>query len=145
MKKHEQSIIVEEIFNAPVNILWEAITDHSQMIKWYFDNIPEFKPEVGFETQFIVENEGRVFPHIWKVIEAVPNQKITYTWRFEGYPGDSYVTFDLSEADNKTKLTLTVTVLEDFPDDIPEFRRESCIGGWNYFLGENLSNYLNNK
>jgi hypothetical protein len=40
---------------------------------------------------------------------------------------------------------LTVEVLEDFPDDIPEFRRESCIGGWNYFINHRLKEYLDKK
>jgi uncharacterized protein YndB with AHSA1/START domain len=142
MKKEEKPIIVEETFNVPANRVWKAITEHSQMVQWYFDNIPAFAPVVGFETQFNVENEGRNFPHLWKVTEAVPNEKITYTWRFEGYPGDSYVTFHLSEADNQTKLKLTVTVLEDFPDEVPEFRRESCVGGWEYFINNRLKEYL---
>ena len=142
MRIDEEPVIVEETFNVPAAKVWEAITDHSQMIQWYFDNIPNFKPEIGFETQFIIENEGRTFPHLWKVTEAVPNKRITYTWRFEGYPGDSYVTFDLSEESGQTKLKLTVTVLEDFPDDIPEFRRESCVGGWNYFINNRLKEFL---
>ena len=144
MRIDEEPVIVEETFNVPAAKVWEAITDHSQMIQWYFDNIPNFKPEIGFETQFIIENEGRTFPHLWKVTEAVPNKRITYTWRFEGYPGDSYVTFDLSEESGQTKLKLTVTVLEDFPDDIPEFRRESCVGGWNYFINNRLKEFMKN-
>ena len=144
MRIDEDPVIVEETFNLPAAKVWEAITDHSQMIQWYFDNIPGFKPEIGFETQFIIENEGRTFPHMWKVTEAIPNKSITYTWRFEGYPGDSYVTFDLSEEGSQTKLRLTVTVLEDFPDEIPEFRRESCLGGWNYFINNRLKEFLKN-
>jgi hypothetical protein len=33
-------------------------------------------------------------------------------------------------------------VVEDFPDDIPEFDRESCQSGWNYLISESLSSYL---
>jgi len=42
-------------------------------------------------------------------------------------------------------LTLTTQITEDFDDSIPEFKRESCIGGWNYFLKERLFNYLKQK
>lgn len=143
MRVDEEQVVVEETFNTSAGKVWEAITNHSQMIQWYFENIPDFKPEVGFETQFDIENEGRVFPHLWKVTEAVSNQKITYTWRFEGYTGDSYVTFDLFEEGANTRLRVSVTVLEDFPDDIPEFRRESCLGGWEYFIKNRLKEYLN--
>ena len=42
------------------------------MRQWYFENIPAFKAEVGFETQFEIHNQGRIFPHRWKVTKVVP-------------------------------------------------------------------------
>jgi hypothetical protein len=33
-------------------------------------------------------------------------------------------------------------VRETFPDDIPEFRRDSCIGGWEYLIQKSLKEYL---
>jgi hypothetical protein len=42
-----------------------------------------------------------------------------------------------------TQFTVTTKVIEDFPNDIPEFARESCIGGWNYFIKERLDKFLN--
>ncbi|MEL7124229.1 MAG: SRPBCC domain-containing protein, partial [Bacteroidota bacterium] len=88
------------------------------------------------------KNEGRVFPHQWKIMEVIPQQKIVYNWRYEGYAGDSMVSFELIENDAQTTLRLTHQVLESFPQDIPEFTRESCLGGWNYFIKESLSKYL---
>jgi uncharacterized protein YndB with AHSA1/START domain len=112
------------------------------MVKWYFDNIPAFKPEVGFKTGFNIENEGRNFYHRWQVLEIIPNKKIKYNWKFDGYPGDSNVEFDLFDEGDSVKLRLTTTILDDFPEDIPEFRRESCIGGWEYFIQNRLADYL---
>jgi hypothetical protein len=40
---------------------------------------------------------------------------------------------------------LTNIITEDYPSDVPEFKRESCIGGWNYFLGEMLKGFLEKK
>lgn len=142
MNINEGPIIVEETFNVSIESVWKAITEIDLMRQWYFENIPSFEAEVGFETQFNVENEGRIFPHMWKVTEAIPNKKIVYTWKFENYPGDSIVEWELSEQDNSTKLKLKVIVLEDFPDDIPEFKRESCIGGWEYFINNRLKEFL---
>jgi hypothetical protein len=48
----------------------------------------------------------------------------------------------LDKLGNLTKLTLTARVVEDFDDSIPEFKRESCVAGWNYFIKERLSDYL---
>lgn len=145
MKINEEQVIVEETFNASIESVWDSITIIDQMRQWYFENIPSFEAEVGFETQFNVENDGRNFPHMWKVTEVVPNKKITYTWKFDGYSGDSFVEFELFEQSNQTKLKLSVTVLEDFPEDIPEFTRESCIGGWEFFIKNRLKDFLENK
>lgn len=145
MKINEEQVIVEETFNASIESVWDSITIIDQMRQWYFENIPSFEAEVGFETQFNVENDGRNFPHMCKVTEVVPNKKITYTWKFDGYSGDSFVEFELFEQSNQTKLKLSVTVLEDFPEDIPEFTRESCIGGWEFFIKNRLKDFLENK
>jgi len=142
MKKNEPLIIVEQTFNKSIEKVWRSITEIDHMRQWYFENIPDFKPEIGFETQFMIVNKGRKFLHLWKVTEVIPQRKITYTWKFKDYAGDSYVDFDLFEQKEGTKLRLTVHVLEDFSDDIPEFRRESCIGGWEYFIKKRLKEYL---
>jgi uncharacterized protein YndB with AHSA1/START domain len=129
MRIDEAPIIVEQWFNASVDAVWKAITDADEMRQWFFDNISAFEPKVGFVTQFPVTNEGRVFPHRWKVIEATPPEKIAYDWQYDNYPGIGVVTFELSREDDGTRLKLTYTVLEDFSDDIPEFERESGRAG----------------
>ncbi len=142
MKVSEDPVVVEEEFDCSLLSVWEAITEVEQMRAWYFDNIPEFEAAVGFETQFLVVNEGREFPHLWRITEVVPMEKIAYEWRFGGYPGRGLVAFELSEDNGATRLQLTNRVLEDFPDEVPEFRRESCLEGWRYLLGESLRAYL---
>ena len=49
-----EMVVVEELIDAPVEKVWQAITDKDKMKKWYFD-LEEFKPEVGFEFQFYGE------------------------------------------------------------------------------------------
>lgn len=142
MKKNEAPIIVEHVFNQSAARVWNAITDLNEMKLWFFDNIPAYKPIVGFKTQFTVKSEERVFPHQWEITEVIPLKKIVTNWSYEGYFGSSFVVFELSEQNNKTKLIVSTIVTEDFPDNIPEFERESCIGGWNYFIKNNLANYL---
>ena len=142
MRKDEEAIVVEQTYSAPIDAVWDAITDIELMRLWYFDNIPEFKPEVGFETQFNVRCEGRNFLHLWKITEVIPLKRIAYNWKYDGYAGDSFVVFELIEEDNSTKLRLTHQTTESFPDDIPEFRRESCLAGWTYFIKERLKEYI---
>ncbi len=37
-------LVFERTLNAPVNAVWEAITDKDKMKQWYFD-LAAFKPE----------------------------------------------------------------------------------------------------
>ena len=83
MRKDDEPIIIEHTFNVSIETIWNAITEIEQMRQWYFENIPSFKPEVGFETQFNVRSQDRNFLHMWKVTEVVPLKKITYNWKFE--------------------------------------------------------------
>ncbi len=145
MKTSESPIIISQIFDNSAKSLWKVLTERDEMIQWFFENIPDFEPKVGFETSFIVENECRIFRHCWKIIEVDTYKKISYNWKYEGYAGDSNVTFELEELDGKTHLTLTHEVIEDFPADIPEFRRESCQGGWEYFINERLRTMMMHK
>jgi len=145
MKRIDPPIIVEETYNKPIETVWRAITEPVQMRKWFFDNIPDFKPEVGFEIEFDVETGGRVFPHQWKITKVESGKLIEYNWKYGGYQGDAYVTFELTPEENATRLRLTNIVVEDFQEGIPEFKRESCIGGWNYFIKERLKKYLDKE
>jgi uncharacterized protein YndB with AHSA1/START domain len=142
MKKNEEPIIIEQDFHASVETVWNAITEIDQMRQWYFQNIPSFKPEVGFETQFNVQSQDRNFLHMWKVTEVVPLQKISYKWKYKDYPGDSLLVFELFKQNNLTKLKLTHQVVESFPQDIPEFARESGVEGWTFFIKKSLKDFL---
>ena len=142
MKTSEPPVIVTAEINAPVSEVWKAITELPLMTQWYFENIPEFKAEVGFKTSFAVHNEGRTFTHVWKVVTVEKEKQISYKWKYPEYPGDSVVHFTLESKGDTTLITVKAVVLEDFPDDIPEFKWESCNGGWNYFIPGRLKDFL---
>jgi len=137
-----EPIVVEQDFDAPIEALWFAITDRDQMVQWYFAEIGAFVPEVGFETEFSVPVEGDDIVHRWAVIDVVPLQRLTHTWRFDGIPGDGAVTWEISERGSGSALRLTNTGLETFPQDNPLFTREACEGGWRYFIGQRLKGFL---
>jgi uncharacterized protein YndB with AHSA1/START domain len=145
MTESSQPIIVEQDFDVSRETVWKAITDHEQMINWFFDNIPEFEAEVGFETQFNVSTGERDFHHLWKITEVIPEQKIVYDWRYQDLPGAGKVTFEIFEEGDGSRLRVTNEGLESFPRDIPEFTRESCEGGWKYFIQGNLKKYVETR
>lgn len=142
MTVKEAPVIVEQIFQVSKNLIWDAITNIEKMKLWFFEDIEGFKPEIGFQTKFNVISEQRNFMHCWEIIQVEPLQKITYHWNYEGYKGDSLVHFELFTQENNTLLRVTTEVIEDFNGVIPEFKRESCVGGWDYFIKDRLKNYI---
>ncbi|MGB5274953.1 MAG: SRPBCC domain-containing protein [Flavobacteriaceae bacterium] len=139
MKDHIQ---VEVLFNASKEKLWSAITDIHEMKKWYFENIPDFEPKVGFKTKFEIGSNEQIFTATWEVLEVLKNERIKYSWSYDEYDGIGITDFLLSEIGHKTLLTLTNEGIETFPQDIPAFTKESCLAGWEYFLKERLKHYM---
>lgn len=136
-----QQLIIEQEFNAPLELVWRAITEKELMKKWYFD-IADFKPEVGFKFQFEGGEENKRYLHLCEVLEVIPHKKLRYSWKYEGYPGVSFVTFELSANGEKTKVKLTHEGLETFTD--PDFARDNFVGGWKYLIHESLKEFLEN-
>lgn len=133
-------LIVERTYNAPIDVVWKAITDKDQMKQWYF-SLEEFRPEVGFEFSFTGENEGRVYIHNCRIIEVIPGRKLKHTWVYEDYEGESVVTFELFPEGNQTRVKLTHEGLETFPQ-IADFRRENFQEGWNDIIGRSLKEFV---
>jgi uncharacterized protein YndB with AHSA1/START domain len=123
-------LIIERTFDAPVALVWRAITTKEDMHRWFF-KLEKFKAEVGFEFDFTVEHEGNTYCHFCKVTEVMPQRKLAFTWRYKGHEGDSLVMFELFAEGTKTKLKLTHEGLETFPKT-PQFARKNFEGGWNY-------------
>lgn len=138
-------IVVEQTFEVPVAAVWKAITDKDAMPLWFFEQIADFEPRVGFEAQFTVTVDDLDFVHLWKVVDVVAEQRIAYQWRYEGYPGDSTVTWELFQTPDGTRLQLTHTVHEPFPQNIDALKRESGLTGWQYLIQESLKAYLDRQ
>lgn len=135
-------IVAEQVFDAPISTVWKAITEPGQMRQWFFETMQDFEPRVGFETEFVVHVNDKDFPHAWKIIDVEDERKIVYDWRYTGFPGESTVTWELMEAENGTRLVLTHAGGETFDLGEPEFGRESCQAGWDYFICQSLKGYL---
>lgn len=140
----QEPFVIERILPAPPARVWKAITSKEEMKQWYFDISPGFKPEVGYTFQFTGEGNGMIYVHHCEVTEVVPGSKLTYSWRYEGYEGNSFVTFELfPDGPDKTRLKLTHTGLETFPGTAnKDFSKESFAAGWTEIIGKLLPTYL---
>ena len=135
-----EAVVVERTLNAPIARVWKALTDANQMRQWYFD-LKEFKPQVGFEFEFVVEHEGNRYHHLCRVTDVLPQKKIAYSWRYKGEPGDSLVTFELFGEGNKTRVKVTHTGIETFPKT-PAYARKNFENGWTAIIGTELKQFV---
>ena len=93
----------------------------------------------------VIKQQGReryCEAHLCKVTEVVPGKKLAYSWRYDGYPGDSLVTFELFETGEKTRLKLTHAGLETFAHLNPDFAVSNFVEGWTHILGTSLKEFL---
>lgn len=128
-------LIKEFIYNVPIEKVWQALTDTDKMKRWYFPQLLEFEPVVGFKFQF--DDNGAEYKKEWVVTKVEEGKTFAHTWAYKGYSGISEVRFDLFSEVNKTRLRVTQTDLESFPNHL-YFGRERFEWGWDNLLGRNL-------
>jgi uncharacterized protein YndB with AHSA1/START domain len=137
-----EPLVIERTYDAPATKVWKAITDKNEMKKWYFD-LEDFKAEPGFEFKFLAGEGDKKFMHLCVVKDVIIEKKLSYTWRYENYQGDTLVTWELFAEGNKTKLRLTHEGLESFAvNHNPDFDKKNFVAGWTYFFDTALKAYL---
>jgi uncharacterized protein YndB with AHSA1/START domain len=72
---------------------------------------------------------------------VVPGKKLQYSWRYEGHEGNSFVTFELFDEGDKTRLKLTHEGLETFPPT-PDFAKQNFVQGWTEIIGTNIKKFV---
>ena len=140
-----EALIIECKFQASTPVVWKALTDKNEMKQWYF-SLQDFIPEVGFEFSFLSgPDEEHKYMHLCKVTKVIPEKVLAYSWRYEGYEGDTLVTFELFEEGTATKLRLKHEGLESFPTNNPDFAAESFLEGWTWIIRTSLRDYLDKQ
>jgi uncharacterized protein YndB with AHSA1/START domain len=141
----KSSVFKEYTYNAAPELVWKAITDKSEMKKWYFD-LAEFIPEIGFEFSFWGGTEQRQYLHLCRITEVITSKKLCHTWSYEGIPGETTLCFEIETiGEGLTKLKLSHSGFETFPADNPDLDPKNFDEGWSHILGTSLKNYLEGK
>jgi uncharacterized protein YndB with AHSA1/START domain len=138
---HQPPITVRRLLQAPATAVWQALTDADAMREWYF-NLPAFRAEVGFRFEFTGGPEDRQYLHRCEVTEVIPGRRLTYSWRYDGYPGISYVSFELAPQEDGTMLTLTHTGLETISPGHADFARSNFEAGWDDIINRMLKEHV---
>ncbi|TKC10852.1 SRPBCC domain-containing protein [Pedobacter polaris] len=140
-----ENVVVERTYNAPIDKVWSAITNVDEMKNWYFQ-LEDFKPKVGFKFDFLGGPEdGKQYLHLCEVTEVEEGKKITYSWRYDNYPGNSFVTWELFDKGDQTLLRLTHAGLDTLEEGGPDFAKENFVEGWTYFVHTALKGYLESE
>jgi uncharacterized protein YndB with AHSA1/START domain len=138
-----ERLVVKRTFKAPVEKLYAAWTDAEQMKRWFAPGkmtVPTAEADVRVGGRYRVQMSGgddcefHTTGGVYR--EVIPNQRLVFTWQWEGSDLETVVTLDFkSLSANETELTLTH---EGFDG---EATRDKHAQGWDGCLA-NLDNYV---
>lgn len=128
--------------NAPVQKVWEALTDPAQMRKWYFD-VDLDSLQDGDTFKFYEPGDEKKFLHECLILEMVEPSKFRHTWAYpELSQGSSTVNWDLEDHGEQTDVILTHEGIHHLYDAGDAVAKQNFIDGWTEILGKMLPDYL---
>jgi uncharacterized protein YndB with AHSA1/START domain len=111
-----RTIRKEIVINAPPAKVWEHITDPAKIAGWLMDN--SFQATVGRKYTMEHCEHGDLMGQISGVVtEAIPNEKLVYTWTSQVIKVQTTVTITLTEEKGRTRLVLEHSGWEAPPAD----------------------------
>ena len=141
MSQDANPIELEKLLDAPIDIVWRAIAERDVMKQWYFD-VPAFEARVGALFEFSGGPPERQYRHLCEVLEVVPGKVLAYSWRYDGYAGNSRLRFELFDKGENTLLRLSHTGIPTFPADNPDFAIGNFAMGWDAIINTELPKFL---
>ena len=146
MEMEQGEIKKEIVVDAPASIVFKALTDEKDLVRW-MPNEAKIDARIGGEYEFKYHWAERNMDSVvrGKIVELVPNQKISYTWESVMKFGvetrrssNSVVTWTLEELpDGKTRVMLLQTgVSKELSQDSER--------GWTHFVNQ-LARYSESK
>lgn len=137
-----ENVVIKQRVNAPVEKVWNALTDKAQMKEWYFD-IPDFELGLHKEFNFYEPGEEKRFHHHAEILEVIPNEKFKHTWSYPEISKEkTIVRWELEEENGGTVITLTHKGLENFSHLGKDFQKESFENGWTGIVGQSLKEFI---
>ena len=114
------AIHITNEFNAPLEKVFKAYTDKDAVVKWwggrtYETTVDKYDPRSGGEWRFVQKGpDGNDYGFHGVFHEVAKNERITWTFEFEGLPEPGHVALEtvyFSEEDGKTKLKIVSVYL----------------------------------
>ncbi len=97
---------MERHYDAPVPIVWKALTDSDLMSQWLMEN--DFQPQVGH--RFTLRSKPNF---VWdgivrgEVLEVVENERLRYTWIGTPKMPETVVSWEISRQHDKTRVVMS--------------------------------------
>jgi uncharacterized protein YndB with AHSA1/START domain len=127
------------VIDATPDVVFKALTDEQELTQW-FPNQAVLEARVDGAMEFRFERpDGERHTIQGRVIEIIPNKKLSYSWNMVGGSDpDSLVIWTLEPVDGgKTQVTLVHSGLRPAPKG-EEWSYEK---GWTYFIGRLVERY----
>ena len=123
--------------NAPVNRVWEALTDPNELQKWMMMST-NFEPETGKDFTFQAD-ASEEWDGVFKcnVKEVVENKKLSYSWDTAFINAETLVEIELTKNGDKTELSLVHSGWDKMAANQEE-TRNSHSEGWDLRFGQKL-------
>ena len=131
-------IVKEQIFNHPINKVWDAISKQEEISTWFIK--ADFKAVKGYQYTFTASPAENCVPITGEVKEADP-YVLSYTWIVQDTEAETLVTWKLEEVEGGTKLHLEHSGISGYKGDTAVQMFNSFNGGWDNCMNE-LSTYL---
>ena len=139
------NVIIKQKVNAPIDKVWNAITDKEQLKEWYHP-IPDFSTKIHSEFSFY-SNTGTEenHHHHCEVLEVIPNEKLKFSLAYPEITKEkTLLKWELLKDGNDTWVTLTHKGLENLEHLGNEFSHEKFEKRWDKIVNEQLKNYVEN-
>lgn len=110
MEAIDVHIQLEETYNHPIDRVWRAISDETEIAQWFIQ--ADFKPVVGYQYTFTHESTRIT----GEVLVASKPSELRYTWIIGDPDTSSTVAWTLESIEGGTRVVLTHTGIESYGD-----------------------------
>jgi uncharacterized protein YndB with AHSA1/START domain len=111
----EREIRVERVFNAPRDRVWRAYTEPELVAQWWGRGnelvIERLELEPGGRWRFVEHAEGKTFGFEGHFREVTPQDRLVYTFGWDGMPGQPVVETAEFEDLNGQRTRIVATAL----------------------------------
>lgn len=136
MQDSSNGIVIERVFDAPRDLVWQAWTDPAHAAKWWGPGslktrVDELDLRVGGAWRYVMTgSDGAEYPQHGVFSEIAPPERIVTSAAFEYGPGMTQMavmTYAFEDLGAQTKLIMTHTSLEAFDEQMIA----GVTAGWN--------------